>query len=617
MSNKKVYFVSEPVQHQGGVVADVMANSIATSTYSQAETFLRETLQNACDQKKNDLSQIEFVIDLFQVGGEKKKLLDDFFSEARLGQDPLGFTKLKNTKTFEAIVVADKGTVGLVGPLDASIDETPSNFAGFFFNVGRQSSDSSSGGSFGLGRTVLTNASEYSTILVYSQFLQRGKLNKRFMGMAIRGTFAHGGRRYTGRHWFGKEPNKNSGLVSPFEDKEADEYATAFGMAKYLGNETGFVAMVIGNALITNPDSPTLAKLQREEIIRDIQLAACTYGWPHMLGSKKSRSVNFKFCLDGNAIPEKDPAKMPGLSEFVKCYEALNSQTEGVESKDIFFSAGGAKKEPTGKLAWLNIPTSQSDRDLAKKGSIPISAVALMRQANFVVKYLEVTQKYDQISTRGIFKSNINFDADFRKSEPVAHDDWIPSKLQLKPNTRNPIKQTIENIKENFKELAGIKGEFQDGSASVILGNVIGRLLDGLTLTGPPKPPKPSGGGSSGGTSGGNNIQVVSIGTPKIIASDLSHYQAVFKFQIIFPKDEDNTRKIQLATYAILENGNPEIDPPEGVEIPEILKVHLDGKNYLKNQPIELEENMNLKYLEVTVSAPQGVGTTCRWKLVD
>ena len=99
-----MYFVSEPVQHQGGVVADVMANSIATSTYSQAETFLRETLQNACDQKKNDLSQIEFVIDLFQVGGEKKKLLDDFFSEARLGQDPLGFTKLKNTKTFEAIV---------------------------------------------------------------------------------------------------------------------------------------------------------------------------------------------------------------------------------------------------------------------------------------------------------------------------------------------------------------------------------------------------------------------------------------------------------------------------------------------------------------------------------
>ena len=617
MSKKKVYFISEPVQHQGGVVADVMANSIATSTYSQAETFLRETLQNACDQKKSGTTQIEFVIDLFQVGGKKKELFDEFFSEARLGQDPLGFTKLKKAKTFEALVVADRGTVGLVGPLDASVDESPSNFAGFFFNVGRQSSDSSSGGSFGLGRTVLTNASEYSTILVYSQFLQKGKIAKRFMGMAIRGTFAHGGRRYTGRHWFGKEPNKNSGLVNPFEDKEAEEYARAFGMVEYLGNETGFVAMVIGNTLIENPDSPTLSKSQREEVVKDIQMAACIYGWPHMLGSKKNRSVNFKFRLDGNEIPEKDPAKMPGLSEFVKCYEALNSQTEGVQSKDIYFSPGGAKKEPTGKLAWLNIPTSQSDRDWAKKGSIPVSAVALMRQANFVVKYLEVTQKLDQISTRGVFKSTTNFDADFRKSEPVAHDDWIPSKLQLKPNTRNPIKQTLENIKENFKELAGVKSEFQDGSASVILGNVIGRLLDGLSLTGPPKPPKPGTGSSSGGGGGGTNIQVVSIGTPRIISSDLNYYQAVFKFQVIFPKDENETKKILLSTYAILENGNPEIDPPEGVEIPEILKIEFEGRKFSPGQPLELDVSMSMKYLEVTVSAPQGVGTTCRWKLVD
>ena len=158
-----------------------------------------------------------------------------------------------------------------------------------------------------------------------------------------------------------------------------------------------------------------------------------------------------------------------------------------------------------------------------------------MRQANFVVKYLEVTQKLDQVSTRGVFKTNEDFDADFRKSEPVAHDDWIPSKLQLKPNSRNPIKQTLENIKENFKELAGIKSDFQDGSASVILGNVVGRLLDGLALTGPPKPPSTQGGGASGGGEGGKNIQVIAIGTPKIVASDAAQYQAVFKFQIIFP----------------------------------------------------------------------------------
>ena len=143
-------------------------------------------------------------------------------------------------------------------------------------------------------------------------------------------------------------------------------------------------------------------------------------------------------------------------------------------------------------------------------------------------------------------------------------------------------------------------------------------MLDGLTLTGPPKPPPSTGGGSSGGgAGGGKNIQVVAVGTPKIVASDSDHYQAVFKFQIIFPKDESQTRKIEFATYAILENGNPELDPPDGVEVPEIIEISLEGKTFFPDKPIELNPAMNLKYLEAKVSGPQGVGTTCRWKLVD
>lgn len=614
---KKVYFVSEPVQHQGGVVADVMSNAIATSAYSQAETFLRETLQNACDQKRDDTSQIKFIVDLFQISGKKKAVFDDFFSEARLGRDPLNFSDLKSSKSFEAMVVADVGTVGLAGPLDASVDESPSNFAGFFFNVGRQNSDSKSGGSFGLGRTVLTNASDFSTILVYSQFLSKGKIRRRFMGMSIDGAFSHGGRRYTGRHWFGQEPKKDMGLVSPFEDKDAEDYAKVFGMKDYLGDETGFVAMVIGNTLISNPESPTLSTAQREEMVKTIQKAACVYGWPHMLGSKKTRSVDFHFRLDGKNLPDKDPSKMSGISEFVKCYQALNSQTDGVETTEIYFSPVGAKKVPTGNLAWLNIPTSQADKELAQEGAIPISAIALMRQANFVVKYLDVTQKADQISTRGVFKSNNEFDADFRKSEPVAHDDWIPSKLQLKPNSRNPIKQTLENIKENFKGLAGIRRDLEDGTGSVVLGNLVGRLFDGLNLTGPPKPPRPGTGGSGGGSGGGRNIQVVPVGTPKIVASDVDKYRAVFKFQILVPKEETETRKIDFNAYAILENGNAEKEPPLGVEIPEIVSISMESRKIDQTKPIEIDPSMNMKFLEVTVAGPQGVGTTCLWEVFD
>ena len=66
-----------------------------------------------------------------------------------------------------------------------------------------------------------------------------------------------------------------------------------------------------------------------------------------------------------------------------------------------------------------------------------------------------------------------------------------------------------------------------------------------------------------------------------------------------------------------MENGNPELDPPDGVEIPEIVDISLEGKTFSPDKPIELNPAMNMKYLEVKVSGAQGVGTTCRWKLVD
>lgn len=614
---KKVSFVSEPVQHHGGAVADVMVGSIASSTYSQAETFLRETLQNACDQKVEPGSQIDFIVDAFQVTGKRKVAYDDFLAEGRLGGDPLGLGKLKELKSFEALVVADVGTNGLKGPLDASIDETPSNFAGFFFNIGRQNLESNSGGAFGLGRTVLTNASDYSTIIVYSQFLDsKGRRGSRLMGMAIRGAFTYNSRKFTGRHWFGQPPKDDLGLVRPFENNDAEKLAQELDLKKYLGDRTGFVAIVIGNTLIENPDKPVLSQNQRQEAIDAIHEAACIYGWPHMLGSKKQRSVNFHFYCDGKERAEKNPAQMPVLSNFVKCYEALQQQTIGVENTEIFFSPQQGKREPTGNLTWLSTPSNTQDLEFAKRGLIPLSAVALMRQANFVVKYLEVTQKADQVVTRGVFKSNERYDRDFRKSEPVAHDDWIPTKLQLKPHARNPIKQTLENIRENFKKLAGLRPTEEGGSPSVVLGNVVGRLLDGLALTGPLKPNsgKTTGAGAGGSGGSGKSGQVVPIGTPRIVNSTKEFYEAIFKFQIIMPKNLEIQSSVEFETFPILENGLPEKDPPSGLNVPKIKNISLESKVLKVNEPLALNGQMHLKSIEVTVQCPQGMGSTCNVK---
>jgi hypothetical protein len=147
---------------------------------------------------------------------------------------------------------------------------------------------------------------------------------------------------------------------------------------------------------------------------------------------------------------------------------------------------------------------------------------------------------------------------------------------------------------------------------------VVGRLLDGLALTGPPKPVVGgAGGGGAGGGGGGKTIQIFPVGSPKVVTSNQSHYEAIFKFQVIFPKDQTDEKKIEFSAYAILENGNPELDPPPGVEVPKILGVAIDGQAFSETDVINLNPSMNMKYLEVTVSGPQGVGSTCRWKAVD
>ena len=172
MTIQSCSLISEPVGPQGGVVADVMSNSISTSTYTQSETFIREMLQNSCDQRVSKTSPIKFLVDVTSLSGLKKNHLNQFLETAKTRQDPLDIAGIFKQPELEVIFVADRGTAGLNGPVDASIDSKESNFAGFFFNVGRPTTESSTGGSFGLGRTVLTNASRHSTVIVFSQFVE-------------------------------------------------------------------------------------------------------------------------------------------------------------------------------------------------------------------------------------------------------------------------------------------------------------------------------------------------------------------------------------------------------------------------------------------------------------
>jgi hypothetical protein len=603
--------VSEKISPNGGVIADVMSNSISSTSYSQPETFLRETLQNACDQRRDVNGIVNFHIDVTCLGRNQKKFLDQLLQESISDFDPLNYRHLINQDNLEVVYVSDSGTNGLVGPLDASIDADPSNFASFFFTVGRPTSESSSGGSFGIGRTVLTAASDYSTVLIYSQFIENGRTASRFMGMAISESFSRNGTRMSGRHWLGTSKPSDNNAVSPIEGERAEIIAEALGLKAILGSSTGFAALVLGNKMLIAQEPGTSLNVLREALANEFRKSAYLYGWPHMLVNSGIESVKFSIRFDGNEIPMYDPESIPILRDYVSCYREQFEKSKVMESKDIYFN-DIAKKIQTGILTWFSPPISTSDSESEFQDIIPTSSVALMRKAGFVVKYLEVAAVSDGVATRGVFRAADSFDSIFRKAEPVAHDDWIPARLMLKPGSRNPVKHTLDAIKANFREKQINGSSSTTGNASVLLGNLVGRFLDGLTLTGEspgklnPSPPRKGGKKTK-------HIQIVTFGKPKVTLSNSRSYVSEFNFEVKSIGSEPV--KVQFLPSSVLDNGFPDLSPPKGENPPKILKIEVDGRNVDPASDLFVGNELFEKIIKVQVRNAQGLGTICRVKV--
>ena len=433
------------------------------------------------------------------------------------------------------------------------------------------------------------------------------------MGMAICGSYAVNRKRYTGRHWLGKSVSSSSGEISPFEGQEADAIANDLGLELF--SETGMVAMVLGNKLISNVEEQEITTEDRKAAVEVLQQAAYRYAWPHMIGSKAKRSVNFRFQYDEEVCPEKPLLDIPILSDYVRSYLALSNSDLRVKNKSILFRSSSINEE-TGTLTWLHIPDGFNSGENLGADIFPKNSIALIRQANFVVKYLEIPQIADGVSTRGIFKVNQTYDSLFRKSEPVAHDDWIPSKLQLKPSARNPIRQTLESIRQTFREISRPKTTGISGGASVQIGNSLGRLLGGLGLTGI-NAPRTTSGGSRVVQTGSESLQITPKENPIIIESNSNQYSAEFRFSVHKKMDFIESCKFEFSAHAILDNGMIENSPPEGAISPEIIAIFADGRKLDSFTSIIISEGNCPTELKVTIQSPQGVASTCKIRKVN
>lgn len=613
----KVDFFSQPMARDGSSIAQFASQAIKDSILLPKHVMLREALQNSCDQRISKEETIDFTVSAFALHGDRLKFLKVMLQEGLAKGDPLEVSRLLNQDRIEILVFADKGTKGLGGIPDAS-KPNAGNFARYFYIFGRiDEPGSTDGGSFGAGRTTLNNASQISTVFVYSNFRNSsGKLHSRFMGLANGKSFEHEERMYTGRHWWCDYRNEHA---HPFEGEEAREIAINLGMDEYLKDETGFVAFVIA-PIYVGLELQEKADNEREALIYDLQQAAYLYGWPHMIEHKGKKSVNFSFFLDGKKLENQDPGDMGHLVNFVESYSKIIKARESNEYDDerivnINFTDSGSQKR-IGILGWSYSPEKKVDVEFAETELIPRNSVALIRNAGFVVKYEPVNPYADGIVTRGVFLADLEYEGDFRASEPIAHDAWIPSRLRLTKGSRNPVKQCLDQIRSTFKSINDPQGSMNHGEPIFFASNVLGAILGGLPVVGKNQH-------HTRNSKTSKKKSPVSFSTerePYVISSNKEFYRASFAYAIEFKALHKDNAKLTIEARVGLEGGKLETDPPSSGYRPRIASILIDDYEFYRasadenfsSRVINLSIDNPIQDLDIVIESKHGIAVFCK-----
>jgi hypothetical protein len=284
------------------------------------------------------------------------------------------------------------------------------------------------------------------------------------------------------------------------------------------------------------------------------------------------------------------------------------SVPEGENIRHIKFNERDNKV--LGKLSWVETLSTESTQRYQDENGISQGAVALIRQAKFVVKYLPVPTRIDSTSIRGVFFSDEKFEEKFRESEPAAHDDWLPERLGLPPRAPNPVRQALEKIQRAFKELRMPSGNPMSGDSLVGIANRIGQLFSEDGIQGPPKiidkrkgPGTGGGGGSGGGTRKGT---LAEIGGVQIVMKDSQFATSKFEFQLNVDSEDLRKYKVEFKAIPTLSDQPIETSAPINAKNPELISVTCDGE-ICDFEELFLDRQNDKAKLVVTVRSPTEV----------
>lgn len=546
----------------GGVDARSAENAIGRTSLDLWNLVLRESLQNSWDARSHQSGPINFSVDEFEMTiDQTRTLMHEVFAELPPHCQSTLLPKYIFERRVRVMVISDSGTKGLGGPVRGhkSGSGERRDFVDFVRNLGRSTSKGMQGGTYGLGKGVLYKASKVGVCLIYSQTIHDGKIEPRLIAVSGGdGDYDDGGYRYTGRNWWGV-PGDN-GIVDPMTGEDARDLAVRLGIPIASENDTG-TSIVI---LVPDNDGHEAGR-DRVSAMAD---AALKWAWPHSIDTGNGPTIRFAFSADGVEIAPPDPLSSPEYREFALAY---------IEGRKLIL-------DPLHEGNWQTTFTRIDSRRPAKHlgllvhriGHNPIATssdlentVALLRTPRMVVKYLPVAAQPRGVPTWGVFIAAHDLDETFAKAEPVTHDDWVYQRAAVAKNTANPVKITLDRIRDTFKSLAmeGVQATAGLGATgSSRVSAALGKLLSGFGGTGAEQQAEKS---SRSGASRPRRASVKPAREPVLALLD-GRVVAKYAFTVAGGRDDERLN-LTVSAHVVTEAGGNEGSTPVAAELPEFL----------------------------------------------
>lgn len=562
---KPLTLYSEPFARTGNIAGEGFRRLLGRPALGLLQTVIREALQNSVDAAPAGNAVVVKLRYRVLTGHALEQFRRLAFSDLPPcatepdeveGEEAQGLHSVLQGARLGIFEIADFNTTGLGGPsrADAVSEGEDLDFVNFLRNVGATRDTNLGGGTYGYGKTSLYALSKCSTIIVDSQTTCAGQAVRRIMGCHLGNAFQsdHQGspKRFTGRHWWGREDGE--GGVDPVEGPEAVQLAEALGFPERDAVRTGTTIAIIAPHVDENAD---LASDLVETVLWNF--------WPRMCQSTNpERKISISLEIKGEMISIPTPETFPPLHLFA---EALAKARVG-DGKDICSQRPQAR---LGNLAIVHGLRSPRAVLVQREGSlVPTQSahIALMRPVELVVRYLPGEAfPDDRLEWAGVFicSDEPAVERAFADAEPPAHDDWIPDMLP-KGREKTFVNVGLREIRLEAQTYAqpksltvrsGDKGPSVAGTATKL-----GKLLRQTSSKGP---------GRRASAGGGGKRKKISISPPRFIKLETVDGQRIAVFEAELRNDGSQPDMLLRATPQLVIDGSLEDsgDLPESYEI--------------------------------------------------